>query len=336
MLATVFSLPATAFGDGVTSDATTSGLGVGFKKVLSSVRIIKGLTSEHVPGVDPKDLPPFYFTSKAVEGGGGYNCTDLGGGGQNCSIPAGQCQGGVNYSTATGDFVAQRTGGNRGTSGTDMVTVARERVERATGNRQFLGYGCQERGQVGSNTAQPTAAPIVITVTREDFAKLPVEPAVAHAGPSDGWLPAGMPNVLHAESEPQVLDTTLLNTPVSVRATAQSYHWDLGDGNTIDTEKPGKPYPSEEISSTYAYEGWYDVTLTTTFTGEFSVNGGEWQPIDGTIEVESEPIAIYSKSLESRLVDGDKAPDENEDPWKPGRSSATDGPQDPEATHRRL
>lgn len=289
-----------------------------------------------MPGVDPKDLPPFYFTSKAVEGGGGYNCTDLSGGGQNCSIPTGQCQGGVNYSTATGDFVAERTGGNRGTSGTDMVTVARERVERATGNRQFLGFGCQERGQVGSNTAQPAAAPIVITVTREDFAKLPVKPAVAHAGPSDGWLPAGMPNVLHAESEPQVLDTTLLDTPVSVRATAQSYHWDLGDGNTIDTEKPGKPYPSEEISSTYAYEGWYDVTLTTTFTGEFSVNGGEWQPIEGTIEVESEPIEVYSKSLESRLVDGDKAPDENEDPWKPERSSETDGPQDPEATHRKL
>lgn len=184
--------------------------------------------------------------------------------------------------------------------------------------------------------AEAAQAPIVITVTREEFAKLPVKPSVAHAGPSDGWLPAGMPNVLHAESEPQVLDTTLLDTPVSVRATAQSYHWELGDGNTIDTEKPGKPYPSEEISSTYAYEGWYDVTLTTTFTGEFSVNGGEWQPIDGTIEVASEPIAIYSKSLESRLVDGDKAPDENEDPWKPERSSATDGPQDPEATHRKL
>ena len=173
-------------------------------------------------------------------------------------------------------------------------------------------------------------------MTREEFAKLPVKPAVAHAGPEDGWLPAGMDNILYADSEPQTLDTTLLDTPVSVRATAQSYHWDLGDGNTIDTSKPGKPYPSEEITSTYAYEGWYDVTLTTTFSGEFSVNGGEWQPIDGTIEVESEPIEIDSKSLESRLVDGDKAPDEGEDPWIPARSKDTEGPQDPEAKHRQI
>ena len=150
-------------------------------------------------------------------------------------------------------------------------------------------------------------------MTREEFAKLPVKPAVAHAGPEDGWLPAGMDNILYADSEPQTLDTTLLDTPVSVRATAQSYHWDLGDGNTIDTSKPGKPYPSEEITSTYAYEGWYDVTLTTTFSGEFSVNGGEWQPIDG-----------------------DKAPDEGEDPWIPARSKDTEGPQDPEAKHRQI
>jgi hypothetical protein len=145
-----------------------------------------------------------------------------------------------------------------------------------------------------------------------------------------------MVNVLHAEPNVQTLETELLDTPVSVRAIPTSYHWDLGDGNTITTTKPGKPYPSEEISGTYSGEGWYDVRLTTTFAGQFSVDGGEWQDIDGTIEIESDPIELYSKSLESRLVNPDVPVDEDEDPWVPERGSDTEGPKDPDASHREI
>ena len=90
------------------------------------------------------------------------------------------------------------------------------------------------------------------------------------------------------------------------------------------------------MSSTYRYEGWYDVTLTTTFSGQFSVAGGPWQDIDGTIEVASEPIPIYSKSPESRLVNPDVPVDEDEDPWVPERTAETEGRQDPDATHREV
>ncbi len=133
-----------------------------------------------------------------------------------------------------------------------------------------------------------------------------------------------------------MLDVELLETPVEVRATPVSYHWDLGDGNTINTDKPGEPYPSEQVSSEYTYEGWYDITLTTTFEGEFSVNGGEWQPIDGTIEVASEPIEIFAKSFESRLVNPEVPVDEEKAPYVPERTPDTEGPKDPEARHREI
>src|SRR5699024_6693186 len=113
-------------------------------------------------------------------------------------------------------------------------------------------------------------------------------------------------------------------------------HWDLGDGNTITTNNPGEPYPSTEISATYTQEGWYDITLTTTFSGQFSVEGGPWQDIDGTIEVASEPIPLYSKSLESRLVDRDVPADEDQVPWIPTRTPQTDGPKDRDATDLEL
>lgn len=165
---------------------------------------------------------------------------------------------------------------------------------------------------------------------------MPVRPLVANAGPPEGWIPVNMTNVLYVEPEAQVLDLELLGTPVQVRATPVAYHWDLGDGNTINTDKPGEPYPSEQVSSEYTYEGWYDITLTTTFEGEFSVNGGEWQPIDGTIEVASEPIEIFAKSFESRLVNPEVPVNEEKDPYVPERTPDTEGPQDPEARNREI
>ena len=208
------------------------------------------------------------------------------------------------------------------------------RTEIATGNSESLGTRCfnPETGQM--QPGLPGAAPVVITVTQSDFARMPVNSLEANAGPPDGWLPVGMVNVLYTTPETQDLEVELLDTPVAVRATPVSYHWDLGDGNTLETTNPGKPYPSEEVTATYAREGWYDITLTTTFTGQFSVDGGEWQDIEGTIEVESDPVEIYSKSLESRLVNGDVPVDEDKDPWMPPRTPDTEGEQDPDANHR--
>ncbi|MGP5127862.1 PKD domain-containing protein [Brachybacterium tyrofermentans] len=165
---------------------------------------------------------------------------------------------------------------------------------------------------------------------------MPIKPLAAHAGPADGWLPVNMPNVLYTDTKAQELDVELLDTPVAIRATPISYEWDLGDGNTITTDNPGKPYPSEIVSSTYSTEGWYDITLTTTFTGQFAVNGGPWQDIDGSIEVVSDPVPIYSKSLESRLVDGEVPVDVGADPWIPERTADTEGALDPHAAHRTI
>ncbi|MBP2410591.1 PKD domain-containing protein [Brachybacterium fresconis] len=217
--------------------------------------------------------------------------------------------------------------------GEGYLTSERVRVDTQADSEELLGFDCTARGGGGA-PAEGSSEPVVITITRSDFESMEVEPLVASAGPEDGWLPVNMVNVLYAESQSQTLATEVLGVPVSVRAVPVSYHWDLGDGNTITTTDAGEPYPSEAVSGTYRYEGWYDVTLTTTFSGQFSVAGGPWQDIDGTIEVASDPIPVYSKSLESRLVDGDVPVDENEDPWVPERTAETEGPQDPEATHR--
>lgn len=277
-------------------------------------------------GSDAEEPPPVYVTSRELGVDSKYTCSDLHGeedygGGVACGIS--------NLACSVADTLADE--------GDGYLASEQVRIDNRSGrsSEELLGFDCQQRGSAAAG-GEGGAAPEVITVTREDFASMPVMPLVASAGPPEGWLPAHMVNVLYAESEPQTMDMTLLDTPVQVRATPVLYDWDLGDGNTISTTDPGEPYPSEAVSSTYRYEGWYDVTLTTTFSGQFSVAGGPWQDIDGTIEVASEPIPIYSKSLESRLVNPDVPVDEDEDPWVPERTAEAEGRKDPDATHREV
>lgn len=254
----------------------------------------------------------------------------------NCRANAGACGSGVNYSTASGEVVADpRSGGGSDASEENTESVEVIHVDTEAGTRTPAGYDC-----VPAGTTDPAVVdngePVQIVVTREDFARMPIAPLVATAGPPGGWVPVNMVNVLYADPEVQEVQTAILGVPVQVRASPVAYHWDLGDGNTIDTDKPGEPYPSEQVSSEYTYEGWYDITLTTTFVGEYSVNGGEWREIEGTVEVASEPIEIFAKSFESRLVNPEVPVDEEEDPYVPERTPDTEGPQDPEARHREI
>ena len=209
------------------------------------------------------------------------------------------------------------------------------------------GYRCVPVGEAGS-IDPASLPPLVITVTLRDLKRMPIDTPIAHAGPERGWLPVNMLNVLYTEADTQELETEVLGTPVRIRAIPSEFHWDLGDGNTITTKNPGKPFPSERISSEYRFEGWYDIILTTTFTGQFSVDGGEWQDIEGSIEIESDPVELFAKSLESRLVNGSEDEDEDsgyggddndedeEEPWIPERTPDTEGPIDPKARHRRI
>lgn len=287
-------------------------------------------------------IPDFFIESTTAETQTGYSCS-TGAAGTNCNSSRNACQAGTDYNiNSNGDVLAAPSSRRTQDGSQDKVTLEINRVDSADGSRELLGYDCRAPGTAapaagtGAGTNAPTAdapAPIVITVSLSDFADMPIKPLAAHAGPADGWLPVNMPNVLYTDTKAQELEVELLDTPVAIRATPISYDWDLGDGNTITTDNPGKPYPSEIVSSTYSTEGWYDITLTTTFTGQFAVDGGPWQDIAGSIDVASEPVPVYSKSLESRLVDGD-VPVDDEDPWIPERTADTEGAQDPHATHR--
>lgn len=183
--------------------------------------------------------------------------------------------------------------------------------------------GCS-RPSSGSGGAVP-AMPVV---TEADSRSLGIEPLAAHIGPPGGWIPIGIDMIAWAESREQTFDVVMLGQAVKVRATPVKYVWDFGDGTVLTTTFPGREYPARDVSMRYAYQGWYEVSLVTQFSGEYSVNGGPWQPIAGNIEVASEKRWIYSDLRESRLV-GDEVPEEYRN--VPERGPDTLGPVNPNA-----
>lgn len=83
----------------------------------------------------------------------------------------------------------------------------------------------------------------------------------------------------------ELLETTVLSIPVTIRARPGWFSWDWGDQSEIlNTQDPGAPYPDHTISHTYKALGDFHITMTTTWHGDFSLDGGtSWIPINETV-----------------------------------------------------
>jgi hypothetical protein len=78
---------------------------------------------------------------------------------------------------------------------------------------------------------------------------------------------------------------TLGGVTVEVQIVPQRYTWNFGDGTTLETSSPGKPYPAQSDVQ-HAYEqssfgagGAFAVTVEINFSAQYRVNGGAWQSL---------------------------------------------------------
>jgi hypothetical protein len=171
-----------------------------------------------------------------------------------------------------------------------------------TRNGQSVEYG---PGPTGEQCVGPDAAPedVVPEFTLADFRRLPLPPGTGKVQPDNGYTVINVPTNVYAEAEPVTIDTTLLGFPVQVRATPERYTWDFGDGSTLGpTEDAGAAYPELRTTHEYTDRGKYEITLTTHYSGEYSVAGGPWLPVNGEATVTSQPVPIQALAGRNRLV----------------------------------
>ncbi|SDQ46454.1 PKD domain-containing protein [Quadrisphaera sp. DSM 44207] len=141
--------------------------------------------------------------------------------------------------------------------------------------------------------------------TLADLQRLPLPAGEPALEPGNGYVLINVPANVYADAEPVELATDVVGFPVQVRATPARYSWAFGDGAVLGpTEDPGAPYPDLRVTHIYTAPGRYDVVLTTHYSGEYSVAGGPWLPVEGEAEVVSPPVPVEALAARSALVSG--------------------------------
>lgn len=97
--------------------------------------------------------------------------------------------------------------------------------------------------------------------------------------------------------------SSMLGHDVRIRPTLVHYTYDFGDGATGGpTKSPGGTYPDGDVTHAYPTKGTYHPSVTTTYGGEFSVDGGEWIPIPDTLDITGPAGTVIVKTSRNRLV----------------------------------
>ena len=157
-------------------------------------------------------------------------------------------------------------------------------------------------GQACLRDDQVPGAAAIPTVTADDFRRLPLPAGQVHIQPGSGRTLINVPTNVYVEAATAILPTTVLGTPVRVRATPISYDWTFGDGHRLHTVDPGAPYPDLRTTHTYAGTGTVALGLNTTYRGEYALPNGPWIPIDGTATVASPAQNLVVVAARAELV----------------------------------
>jgi hypothetical protein len=129
------------------------------------------------------------------------------------------------------------------------------------------------------------------------------------ASPSFQPTAGGIVNLptVFAAGEPETITTDpfdVLGFTVVVTARAR-WEWAFDEGVVQEFAKPGGAYPDMSVAYTYADPGGRQVTVTTYWRAEFTVNGeGPYQVQGAELSKTAGPIAVPVREARSELIGG--------------------------------
>lgn len=140
--------------------------------------------------------------------------------------------------------------------------------------------------------------PRIAADIQRQFENLPVHAGSVVAQPSPHTLRGAETN-FYADAAEQQFDVTMFGQQVHVVATPIQYTWNYGDGTVFGPQPSmGGPLPQERwgektrTSHAYTATGDFQVVLTTSFRGTYSVNNGPPLPIPGQGQFSAAPSTI--------------------------------------------
>ena len=128
------------------------------------------------------------------------------------------------------------------------------------------------------------AAGVPVVVTSSDVSKVMANGSGITRQPPGAKALVSKIVIVYASGDSQTMETQVGGAPVTIVATPASYTWDWGDGTTTTTKDPGAAYPDHTVFHKYSHTADNVViSLTTTWSATYSVEGGPAQPISGTL-----------------------------------------------------
>jgi hypothetical protein len=152
------------------------------------------------------------------------------------------------------------------------------------------------------------ATDLLLAQVERAWETMPIAPNTYEVEPSAGFAIAELGVNLVADDNPRMLNVTLMGTPVTIRAFATQYTWTNTDGTVWTSTTPGAPYGQggKPFAFPRAPEHRTTFTLTTTWRGEFTTNGGAtWRDAPGTATTTSASTTVHVYNPHTHLVDCD-------------------------------
>lgn len=128
----------------------------------------------------------------------------------------------------------------------------------------------------------------------------------------EGWAVTGLHANFYSTVKRHIVEGELLGNPALVRYTPVAWHWNYGDGSSLESDAPGQSWDDLEqpeftrtgTSHVFDQTGAREITLTVYFTAEYSFTGTDWVAIDGQVEAAADPIEATIGTAKTVLVSG--------------------------------
>jgi hypothetical protein len=132
--------------------------------------------------------------------------------------------------------------------------------------------------------------------------RIPLPAAPLKVQPANGRTLVNFETNFYTELQPLDRTITLLGQQVALHIVPSQFGWRFGDGGSLTTAEPGSPYPQLDVTHSYQKKGRVAPSVDTTYTAQFSVNGGPWQGVPGSVTIAGEPVELEVLTATPTLV----------------------------------
>lgn len=154
---------------------------------------------------------------------------------------------------------------------------------------------------------EPSAdGPSLDAVVLRAFRRIPLPASVINLQPPGGKTLVNLETIFSADDEPFQRSVRLLGRTVRLKIWPSSFDWSFGDAQTRTTTHGGRAYEAgvsmgDYITHQYARTGTVSPSVDTTYSAEFSLDGGRtWTPVDGTVTINGTAASL--RVVEARPV----------------------------------